>query len=112
MFTITKGEDDETNPRRYGKSLAEWIRSRFLANGLPVEDVIPEDWGWCVIVQSKPFLLWIGCGNDLTRESRSPGEDGDSWANFSWMAFVGYDLFPWNVSFWRRSKVRNDTARD
>jgi hypothetical protein len=47
------------------------MRSR----GWSVEGVIPEDFGYCVMVLRKPFTLWIGCGN--RRESTN-----------EWMAFV------------------------
>jgi hypothetical protein len=63
LFKISPDEDEETNPFRYGKELAEWLRERFLNLGYDVEEVIPEDWGWCVMCQRKPFDLWIGCGN-------------------------------------------------
>ena len=28
-----------------------------------MEGVIPEDFGWVVMVSRKPFMLWLGCGN-------------------------------------------------
>ena len=31
--------------------------------GGPFEGIVAEDWGWLVMVQRKPFLLWVGCGN-------------------------------------------------
>ena len=27
------------------------------------ERLIAEDFGWCVMLQRKPFTLWIGCAN-------------------------------------------------
>ena len=33
------------------------------ARGLEVEEIIPEDFGWVVVVSRKPFLLWLCCGN-------------------------------------------------
>ncbi len=73
-FEIEAGEDEETNPRRYGRQLAFWIKRKFEGLGYKVEEVIPEDWGWCVMCQRKPYSLWIGCGN---REDYSTAKEGD-----------------------------------
>jgi hypothetical protein len=56
-------EEDEINPRRFGRRLAE-----FLVNGLKDSDFEPqppiaEDWGWVVPIKNAGFNLWIGCGN-------------------------------------------------
>jgi hypothetical protein len=75
-FTTSKfepiaGEDKETNPGRFGKALAIWVRQKLLARGKPItEEIIPEDWGWVVMVQRKPFPLWIGCGNEDGSKTR------------------------------------------
>jgi hypothetical protein len=63
QFQISSGEDEETNPLCYGKALATWLRGKLIALGYAVEEVIPEDWGWCVMCQRKPFMLWVGCSN-------------------------------------------------
>lgn len=63
QFQIESGEDEETNPKCFGRQFANWLRNELLLEGRPVEDVIPEDWGWCIVVQRKPFLLWLGCVN-------------------------------------------------
>jgi len=72
LFDVDPEEDKDTNPRIYGKALAFWLKEKLIAAGRPVEDVIPEDWGWCVICARKPFMLWIGCGNVVDDAS---GED-------------------------------------
>ena len=28
-----------------------------------MEGIVPEDFGWVVMVSRKPFKLWLGCGN-------------------------------------------------
>ena len=61
LFEIEHGEDEETNPLCFGRQLALWLREQLAARGRPTEEVIPEDWGWCLVVQRKPFLLWVGC---------------------------------------------------
>ena len=62
-FAVETGEDEETNPGCFGKAFSAWIAQEFRDLGQAVEEVIPEDWGWCVILQRKPYSLWIGCGN-------------------------------------------------
>jgi hypothetical protein len=61
LFQITKGEDDETNPGCYGRDLGNWLRIKFQGLGYDVEEVIPDDWGWCVMCYRSDYLLWIGC---------------------------------------------------
>ena len=63
LFEVEPGEDEETNPRLYGRQVATWLRQRFASLGYAVEDVIAEDWGWCVICQRDPYLLFVGCVN-------------------------------------------------
>jgi hypothetical protein len=63
LFDVEPGEDEETNPRLYGRQVANWLRDRFLALGYKVEEVIPEDWGWCVMCQRDPYWLFVGCVN-------------------------------------------------
>ena len=63
FFKPVPGEEEETNPGRYGKALAQWLAERLKERGVAVEGVIPEDLGWVVMVSRKPFMLWLGCGN-------------------------------------------------
>ncbi len=63
FFRPIAGEEEETNPGRYGKALAHWLAEQLEERGVPVEGVIPGDFGWVVMVSRKPFLLWLGCGN-------------------------------------------------
>lgn len=62
LFAINKGEDAETNPGCYGKSLADWLVLKLSELGYRTE-VIPEDWGWCIMCQNDEYLLWVGCGS-------------------------------------------------
>ncbi|WP_018693653.1 hypothetical protein [Algicola sagamiensis] len=68
MFDIKVGEDQETNPGCYGQVLAEWLCEKLKAY-YPDADVVPEDWGWCVMCSCEDFLLWVGCGAMQTEES-------------------------------------------
>jgi hypothetical protein len=56
-FPVEPGEDKETNPGIYGKALAAWVAEKLQARGVPVGDVIAEDFGRVVIVRGAPFLL-------------------------------------------------------
>ena len=63
FFKPISGEDEETNPGRYGKALAQWLAEQLEKRGVTVEGVIPEDFGWVVMLSRKPYMLWLGCGN-------------------------------------------------
>jgi hypothetical protein len=62
-FAIEPGEDEETNPGIYGKALATWVAAKLKQRGVAVERIVAEDFGRCVMVRSKPFMLWIGCAS-------------------------------------------------
>ena len=62
LFPAEPGEDGETNPGIHGRQLATWLRGHLIERGYPAAEVIAEDWGWCVMCERQPILLWIGCG--------------------------------------------------
>ena len=74
-FPIGSGEDTETNPGVFGRSLANYVAAQVQSRGWHVEAVIPEDFGYCVMLSRRPLTLWIGCGN----------RNGST---TEWMAFV------------------------
>ena len=56
-------EDEETiNPNRWGKRLAEWLRTELSKDNIESDDLFPEDWGWVISIKNDVFPLWIGCG--------------------------------------------------
>ncbi len=63
FFNPVHGEDEQTNPERFGKALAEWLASCLKQRGVSVEGVLPEDFGWVVMIARKPVKLWFACGN-------------------------------------------------
>lgn len=63
FFEPMHGEDRETTPGRYGKQLAHWLAEKLKRRGVSVEGIIPKDFGWVVLVSTKPFMLWLSCGN-------------------------------------------------
>ena len=86
LFEVEPGEDEDTNPRIYGRQLANWLKARFASLGYPVEDVIPEDWGWCVMCQRDPYWLWIGCVNLRDFEYAKPGDPPPAKERLLWTA--------------------------
>lgn len=62
-FPACPGEDEEINPGRYGKRLAEFIAAELPRKGYRVRDVYAEDWGWVVELDNAEFPLWVGVGN-------------------------------------------------
>ncbi len=79
FFQPEPGEEELTNPGCYGRSLAHWLRDQLVHRGVSVEEVLPEDFGWVVMVSRQPFLLWLGCGNT----------DGST---SEWIIFAAADL--------------------
>jgi hypothetical protein len=73
LFEIEPGEDDEINPGIYGRQLAHWMKHQLEAGGYPVEGIINEDWGRCLMCQRSPFSLWIGVAS-ADDEARVDGE--------------------------------------
>lgn len=62
-FSVIPGEDAETNPGIYGKTLAGWISDQLRLAGVQAGGVLPEDFGWCVRVKSPPYSLYVACAN-------------------------------------------------
>ena len=94
QFVIDPAEAEETNPGRYGRALAQWLRASLAPDGEPV---IAEDWGWCVMLQRKPFNLSIGCANitDLRMEPLPPPQP------VAWSCVVVANGFSiWTRYFW------------
>jgi hypothetical protein len=62
-FPPEKGEEARVNPGRWGKRLAEYLRSHLTTSGLACGEPFPKDWGWCLPIENPGFSLWVGCGN-------------------------------------------------
>jgi hypothetical protein len=45
IFEIEPGEDEEINPRIYGRQLAIWLKDKLEKRGYKIEPIINEDWG-------------------------------------------------------------------
>ncbi len=62
-FTPLPGEDESTNPGVFGKSLAEWLAGALTDRGMSCEEVLPEDFGWCLPISSPAGRLFVACAN-------------------------------------------------
>jgi len=114
LFKIDPREDEETNPFCYGRSLAEWVRTKFIELGYVPESVIAEDWGWCVMLTREPFMLWVGCGNDRSAfYSKVTPEEKESFVpdgrEITWSCLVGTDIPIWTSYFWKKLLGRSTT---
>jgi hypothetical protein len=101
LFPIERGEDVATNPSCFGRALAEWLRARFRGLGYEVEDVIAEDWGFCVMLQRRPFMLWIGCRNEFDGRGANPESGGEPPPQpVAWHCAVVAEAPVWTRFFW------------
>ena len=62
-FPAYAGEEQQVNPGRWGKRLAEFLRDNLRDRGFQPEELIAEDWGWMLPIANDQYRLWIGCGN-------------------------------------------------
>ena len=104
-FEIEIGEDDEINPRIYGRQLAIWLKAQLEKSGYTVEEVINEDWGRCLMCARDPFMLWVGCGSRPDYATARPGDPPPKHARVRWYCFATAEVF-----FWKRLFGKIDTA--
>lgn len=74
-FAVAEGEDEETNPGIFGRSLAEWLSTQLNQRDIPTSGVVPEDFEWCVKVAAHPHKLYVACSN--------ANDKGTSWQVFA-----------------------------
>ena len=89
-FNVVPNEEDSTNPGCVGIELAEWICGQIKNLGYPEAEVIPEDFGWCVMCSRQDSLLWIGCGSVIVEElwEIPESERPITSADITWTTFV------------------------
>lgn len=100
-FEIEPGEDEEINPRRYGRQLARWLKQRLEDKGYRVEGIISEDWGRCLMCSRDPFTLWVGCGNVMDFETEQRGDGPPVKDDVIWHCFATADVALWKRLFRR-----------
>lgn len=104
-FDIEPGEDEEINPRIYGRQLATWLQDRLTEHGYKVEGTYEEDWGRCIRCAREPFILWVGCGNVWDFDTAKPDDAPPSKDQVMWHCFVTAE-----IPFWKRLFQKIDTA--
>ena len=62
-FPAYDGEEQQVNPGRWGRRLAEFLRDNLRKEGFQAQELVAEDWGWMLPIENDQFPLWIGCGN-------------------------------------------------
>jgi hypothetical protein len=62
-FPAYDGEEQQVNPGRWGRRLAEFLRDNLRKEGFQTQELVAEDWGWMLPIENDQFPLWIGCGN-------------------------------------------------
>ncbi|KRD39806.1 hypothetical protein ASE35_05655 [Lysobacter sp. Root916] len=105
LFDIEPGEDEQTNPRMYGRQLAAWLKVQLEGRGYVVEPVIDEDWGRCLVCLRAPFMLWVGCGSVADYDTAKPGDPPPAKEDVIWHCFPEAE-----VSLWKRLFRRIDTT--
>jgi hypothetical protein len=110
LFAAEPGEDEATNPRLYGRQLANWLRERILSLGYPAVEVIAEDWGWCVMCQREPYELWIGCVNLADYEYAKPGDPPPPKERLLWKAMTTAERPIFKYLFRRKPEMREGAA--
>jgi hypothetical protein len=63
-FPVAAGEDAETNPGIFGKSLAEWLSKRLNEHGVRTNTPFAEDWGWCVELADQKHRTGLACASE------------------------------------------------
>jgi hypothetical protein len=62
-FPPYEGEEEQINPGLWGKRLAEYLVEKLAERGIGTNEMVAEDWGWYVPVQSEGFRLALCCGH-------------------------------------------------
>ena len=89
----------------YGRQLAIWLQARLDEAGYEAEPVIAEDWGWCIMVARKPFMLWVGCGPMMDYTNVKGDDAMPAKEDVFWSCFAEAE-----VSLWKRLFKGPDTA--
>ena len=72
-FPAYEGEEEQINPGVWGKRLAEYLHAQLQANGIGVEEIDSEDWGWYIPLRDTSFPAFLGCGNYEEYPNGIPG---------------------------------------
>ena len=67
-FPAYEEEEEEINPGRWGKRLAEFLKTKFQERGIQTGEIYFEDWGVGLPVLGQEFSTLVGCGNSEEQE--------------------------------------------
>jgi hypothetical protein len=96
LFDAEPGEDEEVNPRMYGRQLAAWLKVQLDQRGQPIDCVVAEDWGRCLMVDGpEPFSLWVGCGSAVDYDTAKEGDPPPPKESIVWHCFAQAELTLW-----------------
>ena len=87
LFSIEPGEDEDINPRVYGRELAIWLKAQLERKGYEVEPIIIEDWGRCLMCSRTPYMLWVACGSTPDYSNTQPGDPAPANEDVTWYCF-------------------------
>jgi hypothetical protein len=90
-WDIEPGEDDDINPRMYGRQLAHWLEARLEERGYDIE-IVDEDWGRCLTCAHDSFRLFVGCGSQLDYHKVEVGAPPPRKEDVVWVAFASVEL--------------------
>jgi len=104
---VIVGEDEETNPFRFGKSVVLWLNEELIKKGFDAS-ISSEDWGWRIDCFSKPYPIWIGCGN------MEEDDDNGNWIepdvnDLTWQCFIESDK-PFFKSLFNKSSAQDEIS--
>jgi uncharacterized oligopeptide transporter (OPT) family protein len=63
QFAIEPHEDEDTGPGIYGRALARWLAEALVSRGVAIKEVLAEDWGLCVVTQTRPVGVNVAVAN-------------------------------------------------
>jgi hypothetical protein len=106
LFEIEPGEDEEINPRMYGRQLAAWLKAQLEARGYDVKRITEENWGRSLICFHEPFMFWVGCGSFPNYDTARPGDPPPAKEDVVWFCYPDPDvqvpLYAYGVLYWKR----------
>jgi hypothetical protein len=62
-FPPYEDEEEQLNPGVWGRRLAEYLGDSLTSNGIRVEPIIAEDWGWYIPLELDGVRLAVCCGH-------------------------------------------------
>ena len=105
LFVAEPGEDEETNPRMFGRQPANWIAQKLRSIGYIVEDAYGDDWGWCVMCQRQPFHLFVACVSLRDLEFAKEGDPPPPQEKLLWNVVCMADISTLKCLFRRKPDV-------